>query len=102
MITIHAGDAQDFSSLGMGVLLPEKCEIEEEAGGNYTLTMEHPMDGDGRWKLITQHAILKCDAPVRETPLVEIGHEATTVSREIYRVRVNTRLRLRTTPSSSS
>jgi phage minor structural protein len=104
MITIHAADATDFSSLGLGTLEPLSYEIEEIAGGKYELTMEHPMDKAGKWWLLAEYRIIKAPAPARETPLVSIGagSGAQTVTRSIYRVHVNTRLRLRTAPSTSS
>ena len=102
MITIHAADATDFSSLGLGALAPSKLEIEERAGGMFELRMTHPMDEAGKWHSIDQWRIIKAPAPVRETPLVEMGHASTTVVRKVYRVSVNTRLRLRTAPSTST
>ena len=47
MITIYAPDATDFSTLGLGALAPYECEIEEQAGGMYELTICHPMDEGG-------------------------------------------------------
>ena len=110
MITIYAPDATDFSTLGLGALAPYECEIEEQAGGMYELTMSHPMDEAGKWLNIGVGCILKTPAPVRETPLaVEddegvIPTEPETVTRRIYRVRTNTgaNLHLRQGPSTST
>ena len=71
MITIYAPDAVDFSTLGEGALAPSECVIEEQALGQYALTMTHPMDAGGKWRMIAPGCILKAPAPVRETPLVE-------------------------------
>ncbi len=101
MITIHAADASDFSGLGLGVLTPSSLEIEERTGGLYELSMTHPMDEDGRWWNIAEYCIIKAPAPMRETPLVSVGASATTVTRQVYKVKVNSRLRLRTAPSTS-
>lgn len=111
MISIYAPDATDFSTLGLGALAPYECEIEEQAGGMYELTMTHPMDDGGKWMDIAAGCILKAPAPVRETPLVEseiVGEgevaEPVTVTRKIYKVQTNTgaNLHLRQGPSTST
>lgn len=110
MITIYAPDAVDFSTLGEGALCPSECVIEEQALGQYSLTMTHPMDAGGKWRMIAPGCILKAPAPVRETPLaVEDGEgtipsEPETVTRRIYRVQTNTgaNLHLRQGPSTST
>ena len=111
MITIYAPDATDFSTLGLGALAPYECEIEEQAGGMYELTMTHPMDEAGKWLNIGVGCIVKAPAPVRETPLVEseiVGEgevaEPVTVTRKIYKVQTNTgaNLHLRQGPSTST
>lgn len=110
MITIYAPDATDFSTLGLGALAPYECEIEEQAGGMYEMTMSHPMDEAGKWLNIGVGCIIKAPAPVRETPLaVEDGEgtipsEPETVTRHIYRVQTNTgaNLHLRQGPSTST
>ena len=53
MITIFDARATDFSTLGLGALYPSVCEIQEQAGGMYSLEMEHPFDRAGKWKLLT-------------------------------------------------
>ena len=110
MITIYAPEAQDFSTLGLGALAPYECEIEEQAGGMYELTMTHPMDAEGKWLNIGVGCVVKAPAPVRETPLAdeddegEIPPEPVTVTRKIYRVQTNTgaNLHLRQGPSTST
>lgn len=110
MITIYAPNATDFSTLGLGALAPYECEIEEQAGGMYELTMTHPMDEDGKWLNIGIGCVIKAPAPVRETPLAdeddegEIPPEPVTVTRKIYRVQTNTgaNLHLRQGPSTST
>lgn len=110
MITIYAPDAVDFSTLGEGALCPSECVVEEQALGQYSLTMTHPMDAGGKWRMIAPGCILKAPAPVRETPLaVEDGEgtipsEPETVTRHIYRVQTNTgaNLHLRQGPSTST
>lgn len=102
MITIYPADASDFTGLGLGALCPTECIVEERAGGMYELQMTHPMDKGGKWLNIDVWRVLRAPAPVRETPLVEIGHGVTAVTRRVYRVNVNTHLRLRTEPSTAT
>ena len=106
MITIHPADATDFTSLGYGALLPTECTITEEAGGNYTLEMTHPIDDGGRWYYLRPLNIIKAPSPSRETPLDNLTAResaAETITRRILEVRVpRTRLRLRAQPSTSS
>lgn len=103
MITVHSGWADDFSSLGLCPLTPLECTVEEQAGGVYQLKMKHPMDDTGRWWHLQEFNIIKAPAPMRETPLISMGQTAnTTVVRKVYRVRVNSRLRLRNKPSTSA
>lgn len=108
LIAIYAPNATDFSNNGLGLLLPTECTVEEQANGMYELTVVHPITGDLRWAQIQNGCIIKADAPVRETPLYETeafqGTETTTttVTRKLYKVDVNTRLRLRAKPNTSS
>jgi phage minor structural protein len=104
LITIYPGDADDFSTLGLGALAPTKCEVSWEAGGMYDLEIVHPVDAEKRWTLIDYGMIIKAPGPVREAPVVSAGiAPETIVTREIYRVTTNGgRLHLRARASTSS
>lgn len=107
MISIYAPNATDFSNNGLSLLLPIECTIEEQANGMYELTLVHPITSDLRWAQIQNGCIIKADAPKRESPLYEVeaiesGETTATVTRKLYRVDVNTRLRLRAKPNTSS
>lgn len=102
MITVHSGWADDFSSLGLCPLVPIECTVEEHAGGMFQLKMTHPMDKTGKWWHLQKWNIIKAPAPMRETPLLNISAADGNVTRQIYRVNVSSRLRLRTKPSTSS
>ena len=102
MITVHSGWADDFSSLGLCPLAPEECTVEEQAGGIFQLKMTHPMDKTGKWWHLSKWNIIKAPAPMRETPLFNMSTAEESITREIYRVKVNSRLRLRTKPSTST
>lgn len=40
---------------GLGGLVPEKCIVTEEVNGDFSLTMTHPMDPDGKWQKIEKY-----------------------------------------------
>ena len=102
MITIYAANATDFSTLGLGALAPSACTIEEQAGGLYELTLTQPITDDLKHTLIAQGRIIKAPAPVRETPLVEIGKSGS-VTRRIYKVTTDgRRLNMRTAADQSA
>lgn len=107
MISIYAPNATDFSMNGLGLLLPIECTIVERANGLYELTIVHPITDDYRWAQLQNGCIIKAEAPKRESPLYEVealqsGTTTATVTRKLYRVDVNTRLRLRAKPNTSS
>ena len=81
MITIYERGYEDFSTMGLGQLLPTSCVVHEEQGGAYELELEHPMDEEGRHSLITPGCVLRVPAPSRPTPLVTTGGLS---DREIY------------------
>lgn len=104
-IPIYPIDCLDFSTNGTCLLQPTECMVEETANGLYELSMELPIEEDGRFTLVTNGAILKVVCPVRESPLYEADAtgtdvETTTVTRHIYRVNTSSgRLHLRQKPS---
>lgn len=111
MICVYDASMTDFSTIGAGAILPTEATVQEKAGGKFSLTLKHPMDKTGKWYVLTEGSVIRCPAPVRETPLVQYLndkalHESTqqtvTITRSIYRVRTNGgRLHLRTGPSTS-
>ena len=109
MINIYPADTEDFSTLGLAVLQPTECTVEEKAGGLMELEMKHPVDDDLKWTSLQNGCIIKAPCAVREAPIVRIldnvpSGATQTVTRAIYKVRTNTgaRLRLRAKPSTSA
>lgn len=51
--------SQFFESHGLALLEPISCEITEELNGEYSVTMEHPIDAEGKWRYILEMNILK-------------------------------------------
>ena len=59
MVQIYSPSNTDYTHNGDAVLLPESCEISAELKGQWHLDISHPLDDEGRWKLITEGAVLK-------------------------------------------
>ncbi len=76
MITAYSPDTQDLSNNGLGVLLPTACIVKEQAGGDYSLEIEHPLDDDLRWQMLQRGFLIKAPVPERETPLIQQSAEA--------------------------
>lgn len=60
-ITIYdmATPQDKFDTHGLGILTPTKCLISEEFNGAYQLSLEHPIDLEGKWKNIKEENIIK-------------------------------------------
>ena len=66
---IYDQDCDDFATLGLCGRLDEMvCTFEEEANGMSELTLEHPIDPEGRFALLLPGRILKATVPVRNIP----------------------------------
>ena len=66
---IYDQDCDDFATLGLCGRLDEMaCTFEEEANGMSELTLEHPIDPEGRFALLLPGRILKAVVPVRNIP----------------------------------
>lgn len=104
-IPIYAADCQDFSTNGLGFLLPTECTVEEEGNGLYELRLVQPISDDFRWAQAVNGRILKAVCPARESPEYEreAVDEPQHVTRTAYKVNtVSTGLRLRQQPSLSA
>jgi len=72
LITLHDGGERSFgASLGMAVLTPTKCTISETAGGDYSLSLEHPLTPDNRWQLIQPWMLVRAPVPMSDTPAID-------------------------------
>lgn len=108
-IPIYLAGCSDFSTNGLGLLLPTECTVEETANGMYELKLVHPIDDDMRWTLIGNGCIVKAAVPARESPIYEMSafsgteETTTTVTRGLYKVKTRgSRLRLRSKPNTSA
>ena len=99
---IYDQDCKDFSNIGLcGRLCESVCDFEEVANGMAELTMEHPIDEDGRYLLLVPGRIIKASVPVRNIPELDddtqqyvttierwyIRSDATKLQRSVYNKR---------------
>lgn len=59
MIQIYSPENKDYEHNGDMTLMPEEAEINVILNGEWTATIEHPIDDEGRWKYITDNAVVK-------------------------------------------
>lgn len=63
LVSIYEKSARDFSTLGLGTLVPTECEVTEELNGSYELTFTHPYDEWGKWERIEKERIVLASTP---------------------------------------
>lgn len=64
VISVYGVDDIDYEKNGAAILSPLPFpHVKEEAGGNWTLTLEHPIDPMGVWSLLVPGNILKASVP---------------------------------------
>ena len=79
-----------FDDNGICILAPSKCEIAEELNGLYELTLEHPIDKEGRWTYLLELNIIKAGGQLwriysKQTKLNSDGSRTRTVkARHIF------------------
>ena len=73
MIQIYKPENTNFKANGDMPLLPEKALVHATLNGAWSLELQHPIDGEGRWKYITEEAVVKVPSFNREQ-LFRIKH----------------------------
>ena len=58
MIQCYKPDNTDYEHNGDITLFPTSCELQCEINGSWELTMSHPLDSDGRWKYLSEEAVI--------------------------------------------
>lgn len=89
MICLFEKNATDFQGNGIMTLDPIRCTVAEVAGGSYTLSMEYPMDEDGKYLAITEERIIKAPVPpthIPEITLPNVTFWQTTAATNLYSV----------------
>ena len=59
MIQVYNRDNTDYTKNGDCVLFPETAEVHVILNGAWEATLEHPLDPEGRWKYLTEEAVVK-------------------------------------------
>ena len=72
MIQIYSPSNTDFEKNGDMVLMPSSCTINAELNGAWTIELEHPLDGEGRWKWIEETAVIKVPSFLSEDQLFRV------------------------------
>ena len=85
-VILYSGWAQEFGgTYGQGLLTPTECTVVQEAGGEYSLTLKHPLTPDGRWRGLLPFAIVRAPVPAEDTPFIDASGEIVTQGIEIWR-----------------
>ena len=58
MIQIYEKDTIKPEKNGVMTLFPERCKVQAALNGGWSLTMEHPLDDEERWKYIEEESIV--------------------------------------------
>lgn len=84
MIQIYKPENMNFKANGDMPLLPEKALVHATLNGAWSLELQHPIDGEGRWKYITEEAVVKVPSfngeqlfRIKHTEKAESGATAT-------------------------
>ena len=59
MIQIYSAENKDYDHNGDMTLLPEELTVHVVLNGEWTATLEHQIDDEGRWKYINDNAVVK-------------------------------------------
>lgn len=92
MICVYAVDAEEFTGNGAAVLMPTSASIRQVAGGEYSFSMEHPLDPWGKWKYLVREAVVRLPIPKETIPAASVGYDT-----DVYKT--NTSAALREGPS---
>ena len=89
MICVYPADCTDFSSNGLGAVLPMSCTVTETLNGEWELTLEHDIDEYGKWTRLSEGCILRAPVPAAMTPSVDLvtqQYQTSTYDVQIYKI----------------
>ena len=76
MICVYDWTQQnDYNTLGAAVLNPGSCITRQIGGGGYSLKMTHPVDKEGKYKLLVNGNIIKAPVPEEEIENAYAGRD---------------------------
>ena len=76
MICVFDAGNTNFEGNGNAILIPTESKAKMVAGGNYDLTMTHPIDPEGKWKHLLPGAIIRIPVPEEEIENAFSGYDA--------------------------
>jgi phage minor structural protein len=76
MISVFDIGNDNYEGNGNAILIPTEAKAKMVAGGNYDLTMTHPIDPEGKWKHLLPGAIIRIPVPEEEIENAFSGYEA--------------------------
>lgn len=71
-------DKADFASNGLAILHPTSAPVHEIINGEWTITLTHPMDPEGRWQYILESNLIKCGGQIFTIKRCEWHYETAT------------------------
>ena len=87
-IVLYSGWADAIGgTYGLGKLSPSECTVTQEAGGEYSLSLTHPLTPDGIWKNIVPFCIIRVPVPAEDTPFIDAEGDIVTEGLEIWRIK---------------
>lgn len=93
MIKVFRRAETDWSTNGLAILEPTSAVVTEVAGGNYELTLEHPIDSRGKWLNLEIDNVLRAPVPGAPVPAIDgesIEEEVVVDTVTRYKVHITT------------
>lgn len=59
MIQAYINSNTDYAHNGDMVLMPTQCDLTAKLNGTWAVKLVHPIDAEGRWRYITDEAVIK-------------------------------------------
>lgn len=88
MICVYDIGNEAYEKNGDAVLTPLSGSVRNVAGGNYSLSMVHPIDSEGKWQHLVPGAVVKVPVPEETIENSFSGYDA-----DIYKTTANAELR---------
>lgn len=88
--------AESYEGNGEAVLVPLECRVRMAAGGEYSFSMDHPIDPWGKWTRLVREAIVRLPVPAER-----IENSFTGIEADIYTANADTEMRDGTTKPST-
>ena len=88
MICVFDIGNENFTGNGDAVLVPTRATVKQVAGGAYDLTMEHPVDPEGKWAHLVPGAIVRVPVPEETIENAYAGYDV-----DVYKANTDTNMR---------